>query len=46
MPDWVELKTLDNKIDEYLKTKKAEGIAKGVEDFEFAGIRFFLEKTY
>lgn len=44
MPDWVELFTNDTKIDEYLKAKKAEGIEG--EEFEFAGIKFYLEKSY
>lgn len=44
MPDWVELTTNDEKINDYLKAKKSEGIHG--EDFEFAGIRFYLKKTY
>lgn len=44
MPDWVELSPIDEKINNYLTAKKAEGI-KG-EDFTFAGVRFFLKKTY
>jgi len=44
MPDWVRLEANVDKIDEYLKAKKAEGIEG--EEFEFAGIRFYLDKTY
>lgn len=44
MPDWVAMTTLDSKIDEYLKAKKAEGIAG--EEFTVAGIRFFQKKTF
>ncbi len=44
MIGWTEIVTKDDKIDEYLKAKKAEGIL--VEDFIFAGVRFFLNKTY
>lgn len=44
MPAWTTITTIEEKIDEYLKAKKAEGL--NVEEFEFAGIRFFLKKTY
>lgn len=44
MPDWTETKVIDSKIDEYLKAKRAEGIEG--EEFNVAGIRFFIEKTY
>lgn len=44
MPAWTTITPIEEKIDEYLKAKKAEGI--NVEEFEFAGIRFFLKKTY
>lgn len=44
MPAWTTISLIDEKVDEYLKAKKAEGIS--VEEFEFAGIRFFLKKTY
>lgn len=44
MPDFVKMQTVDEKIDEYLKAKKAEGITG--EEFNFAGIRFYLEKTF
>ena len=44
MPEWTEIKPIDEKIDEYLKAKKAEGISG--EEFTVAGIRFFLKKTY
>ena len=44
MPDWVVLTINEEKIDEYLKAKKAEGIEG--DSFEFAGITFYAEKTY
>lgn len=44
MPSFVQMQTVDEKIDEYLKAKKAEGITG--EEFIFAGIRFYLEKTF
>lgn len=44
MPGWVELLVNDTKVDEYLKAKKQEGIAG--EEFTFAGIRFYLKKTW
>lgn len=44
MPDWVKMQVDEDKVDEYLKAKKAEGIEG--EEFVFAGIRFFLEKSY
>ncbi len=44
MPDWTIVKPNEEKIDEYLKAKKAEGI--NGEEFSFAGIRFYLEKTF
>lgn len=44
MPDWIKMQVDEDKVDEYLKAKKAEGIEG--EEFVFAGIRFFLEKTY
>lgn len=44
MSDWVKLEINSEKVDEYLKAKKAEGIEG--EEFEFAGIRFYLKKSY
>jgi len=44
MPDWVVLTINEEKVDEYLKAKKAEGIEG--DSFEFAGITFYAEKTY
>lgn len=44
MKDWVTMEPNKEKIDDYLKGKKAEGIEG--EEFEVAGIRFFLDKTY
>lgn len=44
MPDWVALSINESYVDEYLKAKKAEGIQG--EEFEFAGIKFWLKKDY
>lgn len=44
MPSFVQMQTVDEKIDEYLKARKAEGISG--EEFTFAGIKFYLEKTF
>lgn len=44
MPEWTEITPITSKIDEYLSTKKKEGITG--EEFTFAGIRFYLKKTY
>jgi len=44
MPAWVILTVDIPKVDEYLRVKKAEGF--DGEEFEFAGIRFFLQKSY
>lgn len=44
MPDWVRMEANVDKVDEYLKAKKAEGIEG--EEFEFAGIKFYLNKSY
>lgn len=44
MPHWVVLAINELLVEEYLKAKKAEGI--DGELFEFAGIEFYLEKTY
>lgn len=44
MPDWTKITPIEEAIDTYLKTKKAEGSL--VEDFEFAGISFYKEITY
>ncbi len=44
MPDWVELTPKSDKIEEYLKSKKAEGIE--VEEFTSFGIRFYLKKLF
>lgn len=43
MPEWVEMIPNYAKINEYLKAKKLEDIKN---DFEFGGIKFYLEKTY
>ncbi len=44
MPDWTKISIVEEKVDEYLKAKKAEGI--DGEEFVTAGIRFWLDKTY
>lgn len=44
MPEWAMITPVEQKINEYLKAKKTEGI--DGEEFTFAGIRFFLKKTY
>ncbi len=44
MPSWINLEPNKAIIDDYLKAKKAEGIE--VEEFTFAGIRFFLNKKW
>lgn len=44
MPDWTTINIVDEKVDDYLKAKKAEGIEG--EEFVTAGIRFWLDKTY
>ena len=44
MPDWTSIEPKTDKIDEFLKAKKAEGIDS--EEFTVAGIRFFLRKTF
>lgn len=44
MPSWTQILPDEDKIDEYLKAKKAEGITE--EEFTVAGIRFFLKKTF
>lgn len=44
MPQWVKMETEDEKIDEFLKGKKAEGITG--KEFTVAGIRFYEEKTF
>jgi hypothetical protein len=46
MPGFVELIPNEKNIQGYLDAKKAEGIAEGVEEFEFSGVRFFLDKRY
>jgi len=44
MPSWVVLTPDIPKIDEYLRVKKAEGFEG--ESFDFAGVRFWLNKEY
>lgn len=44
MKDWTVIEPNTEKIEEYLKAKKAEGITG--EEFTVAGIRFYLEKTF
>lgn len=44
MPSWVILSVDVPKVDEYLRVKKAEGF--DGEEFEFAGIKFWLKKDY
>jgi hypothetical protein len=44
MPSWVVLTVDIPKVDEYLRAKKAEGF--DGEEFEFAGVRFWLKKDY
>lgn len=44
MPSWVVMNTVDDKINEYLAGKKAEGI--DGDEFTVAGIRFFKKVTY
>lgn len=44
MPHFVELSLNKEKVDEYLKAKKAEGI--NGEEFTVFGIRFYLQKSF
>ena len=44
MPNFVELSLNKEKVDEYLKAKKAEGIEG--EEFTVFGIRFYLSKSF
>lgn len=44
MPSWTEIVPKEDKINEYLKAKKQEGI--NGEEFYFAGIKFFNKKTF
>lgn len=44
MPNFVNLTLNKEKVDEYLKAKKAEGI--GGEEFTVFGIRFFIQKSF
>ena len=44
MPNFVELTLNKEKVDEYLKAKKAEGIEG--EEFTVFGIRFFIQKSF
>lgn len=44
MPNFVELSLNKEKVDEYLKAKKAEGIEG--EEFTVFGIRFFIQKSF
>ena len=44
MPNFVELSLNKEKVDEYLKAKKAEGI--DGEEFTVFGIRFFIQKSF
>jgi len=44
MPNFVELTLNKEKVDEYLKAKKAEGI--DGEEFNVFGIRFFIQKSF
>jgi hypothetical protein len=44
MPDWCEIKTIDSKIDEFLKASKAQW--EGKEEVIVNGIKFFIKKTY
>lgn len=43
-PHLVQILPDEDKIDELLKTKKADGSLKDVEEVDYMGIRFFLEK--
>jgi len=44
MPNFVELSLNKEKVDEYLKAKKAEGI--DGEEFTVFGIRFYIQKSF
>lgn len=44
MPNFVELSLNKEKVDEYLKAKKAEGIEG--EEFTALGIRFYIQKSF
>ena len=44
MPNFVELSLNKEKVDEYLKAKKAEGIEG--EEFTVFGIRFYIQKSF
>jgi hypothetical protein len=44
MPNWTSITPIEEKINDYLKGKKEEGI--NGEEFTVAGIRFFMKKTF
>ena len=44
MPDWCEIKTIDSKINEFMKASKEQW--DGKEEMVINGIRFYLKKTY
>ena len=44
MPNFVDLTPNKEKIDEYLKAKKAEGISG--DEFTVFGIKFYLKRTF
>ena len=44
MPDWCEIKTIDSKINEFMKASKEQW--EGKEEMVINGIRFYLKKTY
>lgn len=46
MKDWIVKSIDENKVKLYLDTKKAEGIDKNTEEFTFAGVKFYLERSY
>jgi hypothetical protein len=44
MPNFVDLTPNKEKIDEYLKAKKAEGVSG--DEFTVFGIKFYLKRTF
>lgn len=44
MPDWCEIKTIDSKIDEFMKASKSQW--EGREEVIVNGIKFYLKRTY
>jgi hypothetical protein len=45
-PSWVEMQTVDEKIDEFMKASKEQWIADGKDSLIINGIEFYLKVTY